>query len=161
MSGNVSITSIQALKELEGREIGLSDWMEVDQARINQFAEATGDRQFIHLDADAAARTFFGGTVAHGFLTLSLIPMLDRTRAGVKIELGERMVVNYGLNRVRFPAPVPSGSKVRLRTQLQHVEQIDENTLQLTQLQTIEVESSEKPGCVAETVTRLYFDASG
>ncbi len=158
MSQNISITTIQALKELEGREIGLSDWVEIDQARINQFAEATGDKQFIHIDADAAAGTFFGGTVAHGYLTLSLIPMLDRERSGIQIDLGERMIVNYGLNRVRFPSPVPSGSRVRLRTQLNSVEQVDETTIQLTQLQTIEVEDADKPACVAETITRLYFD---
>lgn len=157
MSQNISVTTIAALRELEGREIGLSDWVKIDQAMINQFAEATGDRQFIHVDADAAATTFLGGTVAHGYLTLSLIPMLDRTRSGIQIELGERMIVNYGLNRVRFPAPVPSGSKVRLRTQLVSVEDIDETTLHLTQLQTVEVESSEKPACVAETIVRLYF----
>ncbi|TVR72814.1 MAG: MaoC family dehydratase [Sphaerobacteraceae bacterium] len=158
MSQNISITTIQALKELEGREIGLSDWVEIDQARINQFAEATGDKQFIHIDADAAAGTFFGGTVAHGYLTLSLIPMLDRERSGIQIDLGERMIVNYGLNRVRFPSPVPSGSRVRLRTQLNSVEQVDETAIQLTQLQTIEAEGADKPACVAETITRLYFD---
>jgi acyl dehydratase len=157
MSENISITTVEALRELQGREIGLSDWMTIDQSMINQFAEVTGDRQFIHIDADAASQTFFGSTVAHGYLTLSLIPLLDRTRSGIQVELGERMIVNYGLNKVRFPTPVPSGSKVRLRTQLVSVEDVDETTLQLTQLQTIEVESFDKPACVAETIIRLYL----
>jgi acyl dehydratase len=151
------VTSVAELKDLVGQEIGVSDWFEVTQERVNLFADATGDHQYIHVDPERAKQTFFGGTIAHGYLTLSLIPELGKTRKGVKIQLGGKMGVNYGLNRVRFPAPVHVGKRIRMRTTLLAVEEIGDRAVQLTSQQTIEVEGEERPACVAETVGRTYF----
>lgn len=151
------ITTVDELKELIGQEVGVSDWLEVTQERVNQFAEATGDFQYIHVDPERAAQTFFGGTIAHGYLTLSLIPLLGSMRAeGIKVQLGGRMGVNYGTNKVRFPAPVPVGKRIRMRSTLLAVEEI-RGGIQTTYQQTIEVEGSDKPACVAETLGRTYF----
>ena len=157
MSENVTITTVEALKELVGRELGVSDWLEMTQERVNLFADATGDHQYIHIDPERAAETFFGGTIAHGYLTLSLIPELNKTRSGVQIDLGGKMSVNYGLNKVRFPAPVRVGRNIRVRTTLVDVQEIGEQAVQMTQQQTVEVEGEEKPACVAETLSRVYF----
>lgn len=151
------VRTVAELRELVGREIGVGPWVEITQERVNQFADATGDHQYIHVDPERAKQTFFGGTIAHGYLTLSLIPFLSQGRDGVKIDLGGRMTVNYGLNRVRFPAPVRVGKRVRLRTTLLAVEEVGEQAVQITQRQTVEVEGEEKPGCVAETLSRIYF----
>jgi acyl dehydratase len=151
------VTSVAELKDLIGQEIGVSDWLEVTQERVNLFADATGDHQYIHVDPERAKQTFFGGTIAHGYLTLSLIPELGKTRKGVKIQLGGKMGVNYGLNRVRFPAPVHVGKRIRMRTTLLAVEEIGDRAVQMTSQQTIEVEGEERPACVAETVGRTYF----
>ncbi len=152
------VTSVEDLKKLIGQEIGVSDWLEITQERVNQFADATGDHQYIHVDPERAKQTFFGGTVAHGYLTLSLIPHLGSLRAsGVKIQLGGRMGVNYGLNRVRFVSPVPVGKRIRMRTKLVAVEEIGDRAVQMTSEQTIEVEGADKPACVAETIGRTYF----
>ena len=157
MSENVTVTTVEALKELVGRELGVSDWLEMTQERVNLFADATGDHQYIHIDPERAAETFFGGTIAHGYLTLSLIPELNKTRSGVQIDLGGKMSVNYGLNKVRFPAPVRVGRNIRVRTTLVDVQEIGEQAVQMTQQQTVEVEGEEKPACVAETLSRVYF----
>src|SRR3954470_3980149 len=152
------ITTVAELKELIGQETGVSEWLEITQERVNAFADATGDHQYIHVDPERAKTTFFGGTVAHGYLTLSLIPHLGGMRAsGVKINLGGRMGVNYGLNRVRFVSPVHVGKRIRMRTKLLAVEEIGERAVQMTSEQTIEVEGQEKPACVAETIGRTYF----
>jgi acyl dehydratase len=152
------VTSVAELKELIGEEIGLSDWLEITQERVNQFADATGDHQYIHVDPERAKQTFFGGTVAHGYLTLSLIPYLGSLRqSGVKMQLGGRMGVNYGLNKVRFISPVHVGKRIRMRTKLVAVEEIGDRAVQTTSEQTIEVEGQEKPACVAETIGRTYF----
>ena len=151
------VTSVAELKDLVGQEIGVTDWFEVTQERVNLFADATGDHQYIHVDPERAKQTFFGGTIAHGYLTLSLIPELGKTRKGVKIQLGGKMGVNYGLNRVRFPAPVHVGKRIRMRTTLLAVEEIGDRAVQMTSQQTIEVEGEERPACVAETVGRTYF----
>jgi acyl dehydratase len=151
------VTTVAELKELIGQELGVSDWVEITQERVNLFAEATGDFQYIHVDPDRASQTFFGGTVAHGFLTLSLLPYLSSLRRGVKVNLGGRMGVNYGLNKVRFPAPVRVGKRIRLRTTLLAVEEIGDRAVQTTNLNTIEVEGEEKPACVAESIGRTYF----
>ena len=146
------------LRALIGEEIGVSEWLEITQDRVNQFADATGDHQYIHIDPLRARDTFFGGTVAHGFLTLSLIPYLSGLRAeGVRIELGGRMGVNYGLNKVRFPAPLRVGKRIRMHTTLVAVEAIGESAVQTTSRQTIEIEGEDKPACVAETIGRTYF----
>ncbi|MCO5176413.1 MAG: MaoC family dehydratase [Thermomicrobiales bacterium] len=151
------VRSVAELKELIGQELGVSEWVEIDQERVNAFADATGDHQYIHVDPERAKQTFFGGTVAHGYLTLSLIPYLSGLRDGVKIELGGRMGVNYGLNKVRFPAPVPVGKRIRSRHKLVAVEEIGDKAVQMTNEVTIEVEGQDKPACVAETLGRTYF----
>lgn len=151
------VTTVDELRGLIGQELGVGDWFEVTQDRVNQFADATGDHQYIHVDPERAARTFFGGTIAHGYLTLSLLPVLGSTRKGIKINLGGKMGVNYGVNRVRFPAPVRVGKRIRVRTKLLSVEEIGDRAVQMVNQQTIEIEGEEKPACVAETVGRTYF----
>jgi acyl dehydratase len=152
------VTSVAELKELIGQETGVSEWMEITQERVNAFADATGDHQYIHVDPERAKTTFFGGTVAHGYLTLSLIPYLGSQKAsGVKISLGGRMGVNYGLNKVRFISPVRVGKRIRMRSKLLAVDEIGDRAVQMTSEQTIEIEGEEKPACIAETLGRTYF----
>ena len=151
------INGTAELKALVGEHLGYSEWMEITQERVNQFADATGDHQYIHVDPERAAQTFFGGTIAHGYLTLSLLPMLSQGRNGVKIQLGGKMGVNYGLNKVRFTAPVRVGKRIRVRTTLVAVDEIGDRAVQTTNLNTIEIEGEERPACVAETVGRTYF----
>jgi len=143
-----------ALKDFVGRELGVSDWFLVTQERISQFAAATEDHQWIHEDRERAARESpFGGTIAHGFLTLSLIPYLAEQVFQVR---GDRMRVNYGLNRVRFPAPVPSGSRIRARVELRAVKE-SADAVDAEVVVTVEDESSAKPCCVAEWLMRFYL----
>jgi acyl dehydratase len=147
---------LDALEAAVGTEAGPTDWFTIDQARINAFADATEDHQWIHVDPERAASGPFGTTVAHGFLTLSLVPYLA---AGLRKVEGVRMGINYGLDRVRFPAPVPSGSRVRARSTLISCERVPgpAEAAQLVNRVTIEVEGSAKPACVADMVSRLYF----
>ena len=145
------------LPALAGTEIGTSDWLEVDQARIDRFAEATGDHQWIHVDPERAAATPFGGTIAHGFLTLSIGSLLRENWEGIQIDLHQRMGINYGLNRVRFISPVRVGKRVRLRTKLLSVDDVAPDAYQMTYQQTVEIEGEERPAMVAETITRLYL----
>ncbi len=140
------------LKSLVGSEIGVSDWMTIEQSRIDQFAAVTGDDQWIHVDPKRAASGMFGSTVAHGFLTLSLLPFFIRSSHKV---LGARMSVNYGLNRVRFPAPVPVNSRLRAHFKLLSYEEIEGGVQLITEV-TVEREGQSKPVCVAESVGRLY-----
>jgi acyl dehydratase len=135
-----------------GQDIGTSDWLQIDQARIDLFAQATGDHQWIHVDPARAAAGPFGTTVAHGFLTLSLVPQLFATAFDID---DVRMGVNYGLNRVRFTNPVPAGGRVRGHFKLVAFEPLPGGA-QLTVLATVELEGSSKPACVAETVSRRY-----
>jgi len=152
------VSTVADLKELIGQEIGVSEWLEITQERVNLFADATGDHQFIHVEPERASQTFFGGTVAHGYLTLALIPYLSGMRqSGVKLSLSGKMGVNYGLNRVRFISPVRVGKRVRMRTTLLAVEEIGDRAIQITSQQTIEVEGEPKPACIAETLSRTYF----
>ena len=159
------VQTIEELKALVGREIGVGQWVEITQEQVNAFADLTGDHQYIHVDPQRARKTMFGGTIAHGYLTLSLLPLLGRDREGVRIDLSGRMAINYGLNRVRFPGPVPVGKRIRLRTKLLNVEEINPGAgpdgkpqaVQLRQEQMVEVEGAERPGMVAETLTRIYF----
>ena len=137
-----------------GEELGPSSWIDVPQARIDTFADATGDRQSIHVDSDLAARGPFGTTVAHGFLTLSLLPAALFGLAPA----GELIAVNYGLNRVRFPAPVPAGSRVRARFRVEAVEPV-EGGEQVTLAASVEREGFEKPVCVAELIFRYLSPA--
>jgi len=151
------VTTVAELQELVGQSMGVSDWLEITQERVNLFADATGDHQYIHVDPERAKQTFFGGTIAHGYLTLSLIPALSGTRKGVKVQLGGRMGVNYGLNKVRFISPVPVGKRIRMQVTLLAVEEIGAQAVQMTNLCTIYVEGQERPACIAETLGRTYF----
>jgi acyl dehydratase len=138
------------LAALQGQEIGTSDWIAIDQSRIDLFAQATGDRQWIHVDPQRAAAGPFGATVAHGFLTLSLLSELSAAAFEI---VDVRMGLNYGLDRVRFPSPVPVGSRLRAVCVLDRLEPIDGGA-QLTLTVTIEREGGAKPACVAAWVTR-------
>ncbi|WP_424951265.1 MaoC family dehydratase [Deinococcus sp.] len=139
-----------------GQQIALSDWVPITQERVDAFADATGDRQFIHVDPRRAAAGPFGGPIAHGFLTLSLLAgEFSTSGGGVSLD-GGRMTVNYGLNRVRFVAPVRVGSRLRNRAVLQAVEE-GQGYVQLALLNTIEIEGQEKPACTAESLMRVYL----
>ncbi|MGX9688230.1 MaoC family dehydratase [Deinococcus wulumuqiensis] len=146
----------QRLPEKVGQELAVSDWVEVTQARIDLFAEATGDHQFIHVDPEKAARGPFGTTVAHGFMSLSMLAGDFLSGGGMPEISGAKMLLNYGLNRVRFPSPVRVGSRLRSRATLQAVEQ-GQGFLQLTVLNTIEIEGESKPACTAESLFRVYL----
>lgn len=145
------MSMIEEIQPKVGEEIGVSDWLLISQERINQFAEATNDHQWIHIDPERAATGPFGTTIAHGFLTLSLIADLSPSLA----VSGVRMGINYGLDRVRFMSPVPVDSRIRARSKLLSVHEID-GGVQLKSEVTIELEGVEKPACVAEMLTRLY-----
>ena len=145
-------SKLQDLQGLVGQELGISDWLAIDQARIDQFAQATGDHQWIHVDPVRAATGPFGATVAHGFLTLSLLPVFAETAFAVD---DVRMGINYGLNRVRFAAPVRVGSRLRGRFVLQAYEPL-EGGAQMTVEVTMEIEGGSKPACVAQSVSRRY-----
>lgn len=150
-----TFTSIEALKAFRGKEAGPSPWHQVTQQEVNMFSEATGDRQWIHVDPKRARRESpFGGPVAHGFLTLSLLPML---MAQVTAFEGVKARVNYGLNRVRFTGPVPVDKKVRVRAVLQEVDDDDQGGVKVMWTVTFEVDGAIKPVCVAESLAKLYF----
>lgn len=152
--------ALEHWKKRVGTEEGVGEWFTVDQSRINNFADATLDHQFIHIDPEKAAKLSpYKVTIAHGFLTLSLIPYL-----GGKIPPAEPaayqgvvMGINYGLDKVRFPSPVKVGARIRARRALAEAESIGRATIQLKQVVTIEVEGESKPACVAETLTRLVY----
>ena len=149
------ITSIDDASAAVGEELGVSDWQEIDQERINAFADATGDHQWIHIDADRAKNESpYGTTIAHGFLTLSMIPAL--TKDNYRVE-NAKMAINYGLNKVRFIAAVPSGGRIRARSELVDEAKIDETTVNMTVKHTIELDGSNKPAAIAETIVRVLF----
>ncbi|WP_227983030.1 MaoC family dehydratase [Nocardia spumae] len=141
---------LEAFRAAVGTELGTSDWMRIDQERIDLFAEATGDHQWIHVDPDKAAQGPFGGTIAHGFLTLSLLVPLANEATTVS---GIRMGINYGLNKVRFITPVPAGGRIRARVRLDSVDDIP-GGVQAVRTVTIELEGADKPACVAENIVR-------
>ena len=146
--------NIDQLRARAGQEAGTSGWLTIDQNMIDAFANTTGDRQWIHTDPERArTESRYGRTIAHGFLTLSLLSRLSREAVEVEGDFGMR--INYGLNRVRFPAPVPVGSRIRARLKVQSVDDI-EGGHQITWLATMDVEGSEKPALVAEWIVRLY-----
>ncbi|MDB5691263.1 MAG: MaoC family dehydratase [Alphaproteobacteria bacterium] len=148
------VASIEEIRGKVGTEIGVSDWILVDQARIDAFAGATEDRQFIHVDPEAAARTPFGGTIAHGFLTLSL---LSRMAADAMLRPeGVKMGVNYGLDRVRFLAPVRSGRRVRGRFTLKSIEEKRPGQWQFLHAVTVEIEGEDKPALLAEWIGQVF-----
>ena len=143
--------SLEEFKAAAGQELGTSDWLTVTQEQINTFADATGDHQWIHVDPERAATGPFGTTIAHGYLTLSMVPLLG---AQVFAFAGEGAKINYGLNKVRFPAPVPVDSRVRARVQLAEVTEIPSGQ-QVILRYAIEIDGGKKPACVAETVVLL------
>jgi acyl dehydratase len=148
--------TFQTLAELAactGQEIAVSDWITITQQQVNLFAEATGDHQWIHVDVEKATAGPFGGPIAHGFLTLSLLPRFFESSFEIT---GSRMGVNYGLNKVRFTAPVPVGSRLRARMKLLATEAIAGDGMQMTWEVTVEREGSAKPVCVAESLVRRY-----
>lgn len=148
-------TSVSEIVSAVGEELGISDWVEITQQRVNQFAEATGDHQWIHVDVDRAnAESPFGGPIAHGYLTLSLVPMLGWQIYAVE---NTKMGINYGSNKVRFINPVLVGSRVRLRAQLTSASELDNGSLEMIVTQTVEIEGVERPALVAETISRVVF----
>lgn len=149
------ISSIEEAVAAVGQEFGASDWITVDQDRINAFADATGDQQWIHVDVERArSQSPYGAPIAHGFLTLSLIPALSKDNYRVD---NAKMGINYGLNRVRFLAAVPAGSRVRVRSELADAAKIDDTTVDLTVRHTVELDGSVKPAAVAEMIARMVF----
>ncbi|MBD0744308.1 MaoC family dehydratase [Streptomyces sp. CBMA152] len=146
-------TSAAELRAGVGEPLGHSDWLEIEQKRIDLFADATGDHQWIHVDPERAASGPFGTTIAHGYLTLSLLPTFVPQILRVE---GIRMGINYGTNKVRFPAPVPVGSRLRATAVLTEVEEVG-GGVQVTAKVTVEREGADKPVCVAESVSRYFF----
>ncbi|WP_333768302.1 MaoC family dehydratase [Streptomyces sp. IBSBF 2435] len=141
------------LRAAVGEQLGWTDWLEVDQQRIDTFAEATGDHQWIHVDPERAADGPYGTTIAHGYLTLSLIPSLTPTLFRVE---GVRMGINYGVNKVRFPSAVPVGSRLRATATVTELTEVGGGVQMVTRV-TVEREGGDKPVCVAETVVRFFF----
>jgi acyl dehydratase len=146
-------SSLAEVRDSVGKDLGYTSWILVDQDRINAFAEATEDRQWIHVDPERAKAGPFGGTIAHGYLTLSLLARFMGELLHVE---GVRMGVNYGSNRVRFPAPVPVDSRLRAHGELAAAQQVSGGGLQVTVLVTVEREGGDKPVCVVEKLVRLY-----
>ena len=142
------------MQKYVGQEIGVSDWVEITQERINLFADATGDHQWIHVDVERSKKDMPGGkSIAHGFLTLSLVPMLSQQISHIN---NVRNGINYGCNKVRFTSPVQAGSKVRARAKLIAAEPMDKGGVRLTNQVTIEIDGQERPACVAETMSIVY-----
>lgn len=150
----IAFQGVKDFLDKVGEDLGASEWLDVTQERVDQFADATGDHQWIHVDPGRAAAGPFGGTVAHGFLTLSLAPQFLRQIVAVE---GVKMGVNYGLDRVRFTNPVRVGSRLRLRARLASAEEVEPDGVQATYELTFETEGEEKPACVAQTISRYYF----
>jgi acyl dehydratase len=148
----LTLTGLDELKAHAGQDVGVSDWHEVTQEEINEFADVTGDHNWIHIDVERAKKTPFGGTIAHGYYTLSLAPKFSYSLMSVE---GFAFGVNYGVNRVRFPAPLPVGSKVRMHMKLASVEEVS-NGVQITTELSFEREGGDKPVCVAESLARVY-----
>lgn len=150
---------LEFLEKQRGRELHVGDWLLIDQERIDRFAEVTGDHQWIHVDPERArTESPYGSTVAHGYLTLSLLPYLTQSNHPDFFSRnypGMRYRVNYGVNRVRFPAPVKAGARVRARTVLQSAEPVGQ-AVQVVYLMTVEIEGEDKPACVAEQVVRVF-----
>jgi acyl dehydratase len=149
-----TFTSPEELTAAVGEHLGYSDWRVIDQAQVNLFADATGDHQWIHVDTEKAAQGPFGTTIAHGFLMLSVLPIMMGEVYRVD---GARMGINYGLNKVRFPAPLPTGSKVRVGSTLLDVQATPDGGHQVINEAVLEREGGQKPCCVAQTIVRIYF----
>ncbi|MCC7370672.1 MAG: MaoC family dehydratase [Chloroflexi bacterium] len=153
-----TVNSVEELRALVGEEMGVSGWLTITQERVNAFAEATGDHQWIHVDLERARSSPMGGPIAHGYLTLSLLPLLrDHEWQGVDVAMPTKMVINYGSNRVRFVSPVPVGARIRLRVKLLSVDEVQPGVVQSVSQATVEIDGQEKPAMVAETVGRTYL----
>jgi len=149
------ISSIEDAEGLVGQELGVGEWKEIDQKRIDAFADVTEDHQWIHIDVDRAkAESPYGTTIAHGFLTLSLIPALSKDNFRVE---NAKMAINYGLNKVRFLNAVPSGGRIRARSELIEASKVNDSMVNLVVRQTVELDGSDKPAAVAETIVRMLF----
>ena len=149
------ITSIDDATGLVGSELGVGDWVTIDQQRVNDFADVTGDHQWIHVDVERAkAESPYGAPIAHGFLTLSMIPALSKDNFRVQ---NAKLVINYGFNKVRFLAAVPVGSRIRVRSELADAVAKDPTTVDLTVRHTVEIDGSDKPAAVAEMIARVLF----
>ncbi|WP_328354984.1 MaoC family dehydratase [Mycobacterium sp. NBC_00419] len=150
-----TLDSIDEVLGSLGADLGTSDWVQIDQQRIDLFAEATGDHQWIHVDVERAkAESPYGSTIAHGFLTLSMIPILSKDLFVVR---GAKLAVNYGLNKVRFVSPVPAGSRIRLHSEVAAVDKTGDNTVNLTVRHTVQIDGNDKPAAVAELIARYVF----
>ncbi len=148
------LENIEELKTLVGQEIGISEWTTISQDRINKFADATGDHQWIHIDVERAKNELPGGTtIAHGFLTLSLLPKLAQEIYKVK---GLRHSLNYGSDRIRFTAPVPAESRIRGRYKLKSTEDVKDNGVKIIGEMTIEIEGRDRPACIVESISIVY-----
>ena len=147
-----TITGLDELRNAEGETLGTSDWHEVTQKDVDTFADVTGDHQWIHVDVDRAKETPFGGTIAHGYYVLSLAPRFSYSMYTFQ---GFAFALNYGLNRLRFPSPMPVGGKLRMRAKLASVDEVPGGAQVMTEL-TFEREGGDKPVCVAETLVRVY-----
>jgi acyl dehydratase len=149
------ISSIDDAVGLVGQELGVGEWKEIDQKRIDAFADVTEDHQWIHIDVERAkTESPYGTTIAHGFLTLSMIPKLSKDNFQVE---NAKMAINYGLNKVRFLAAVPSGGRIRARSELVDATKVSDGVVNLTVRQTIELDGSDKPAAVADTIVRVIF----
>ena len=154
MTAQTILDGPDAVRAAVGTHLGFSDWLLMEQDRVNTFADATGDHQWIHVDVERAKKDMPGGkTIAHGFLTLSLIPMLNHQISHIN---NVRNGINYGCNKVRFTSPVPAGSRVRARAKLIAADPMDKGGVRLTNQVTIEIEGQERPACVAETMSIVY-----
>lgn len=149
---------LELVKKLEGTEEGVGDWFTIDQGRIDAFADVTEDHQFIHVDPERAKDTPFGSTIAHGFLTLSMLSHLQQSiPRDPAVAEGAAMGVNYGFDKVRFVSPVKVGSRIRARSEIARADLKDPNTVQVTRAMTIEIEGEERPACVAEWLTLVVY----
>jgi acyl dehydratase len=151
------ITTIEQLYAHILREIGIGDWLEMTQERIDAFAAVTGDHQWIHVDPDRCRAAGLGGTIAHGYLTLSLITLLRQSLQGISIEIPTKMGINYGLDRVRFITPVRSGGRIRVRVMLMALDPVEQDVWQAKYRHTIEILNEPRPALVAETLSRMYL----
>jgi len=149
------LVPVEKLKTMIGQDNGVSDWILIDQERVNRFADATDDHQWIHVDVEQAKKGPFGGTIAHGFLTLSLIPLFSSS--GKYLPEGMKMVMNYGLNKVRFISPVHVGSKIRSKMIISGVEEKKPGQILMTTTHTIEIEGQDKPACIAEMLAMFMI----
>ncbi|MSQ10894.1 MAG: MaoC family dehydratase [Dehalococcoidia bacterium] len=157
MPDNRTVTTIDELKTLTGQTLGHGAWFEITQERVDAFAEVTGDHQWIHVDAERAAAAPFGGTIAHGYLTLSIQSLLNRDWEGPRIDLGQTMTINYGLNRVRFITPVRVGKRIRMHNKLLGVQDVSPGIHHIVMEHTVEIEDGARPAMVAESIRRVLL----